>query len=151
MSAPLIHGIGRTVTASLLLEAVADRLSTIRNEDNLRWSDIGGVLHKSEDQAAKYADGSAEMGFVAYARAKLAWGDRFSGGVDALLKAAHTPVNAHVAQSCVLRAALALAEALEDGDLSVEEIRANRSTLEKAREAIDAQLSRLGPSGECAA
>jgi hypothetical protein len=151
VSAPLIHGKRKPITASLLLEAVADRLSTIRNEDNLRWSDIGGVLHKSEDQAAKYADGSAAMDFIAYARGKLAWGERFTGGVDALLAASHEPVNAHQAQSCVLRAALALAEALEDGELTDAEILANRSTLEKAREAIDAQLSRLGPSGEVAA
>jgi hypothetical protein len=145
MNAPLIHGNRRTITASMLREACADRLSAIRQEDRMTWHDMGHVLGKSEDQAAKYADGSAEMGFVSYAFAKLAWGKRFTSGVDSLLERASPHADPRQAQSCVLRAALALAEALEDGELTVQEVRDNRSTLEAARDAIDAQLQRLKP------
>lgn len=147
MNKPTIHGVRRPITASMLREAVADRLSAIRQEDKMTWIEVGQVLGRSDDQAAKYADASAEMGFVSYAFAKLAWGKRFTGDVDKLLEAATPSTNAFHAQSCVLRAALALAEALEDGDLTVQEIRDNRSTLEKAQDAIAAQLARIGPKG----
>lgn len=150
MSKPQIHGFRRPVTASMLRDAVADRLSAIRQEDKMTWVEVGQVIGKGDDQAARYADGSAEMGFVSYAFAKMAWGKRFTGAVDALLEAARPDANAHHAQSCVLRAALALAEALEDGDLTVQEIRDNRSTLEKAQDAIAAQLARIGPKGDVA-
>lgn len=150
MNKPLIHGNRRPITASMFREAVADRLSAIRQEDKMTWAEVGHVLGRSEDQAAKYADASAEMGFVAYGFAKMAWGKRFTGKVDALIEGASEPVNGHQAQSCVLRAALALAEALEDGDLTVQEIRDNRSTLEKAQDAIAAQLARIGPKGDVA-
>ena len=62
MSAPSIHG--KVVPASAILTALGDALSRIRQEDRLTWADLGAVLGKSEDQAAKYADGSAENGFA---------------------------------------------------------------------------------------
>jgi hypothetical protein len=146
MNAPLIHGLPRRVSASDLLDALANDLSEIRRIDKMTWVELGQVLGRSDDQAAKYADGTATMDWVSYKRGELAWGTRFTGSVDRLLeKSAHT-VNAHQAQSCVLRAALALAEALEDGELTVPEIRDNRAVLEKAKEAIEGQLGRLGPN-----
>jgi hypothetical protein len=59
-------------------------------------------------------------------------------------------MEAHKAQSAILKAALALSVALEDGELTDAEIRANRSTLERAKDAIDAQLARLGPKERAA-
>lgn len=150
MSKPLIHGNARAVPASKILEELGNALSRIRQEDRLTWSDIGAHLGKSEDQAAKYADGSAEMGAVACFKAWDLWGERFSGGAKALFERRPPEHDAHRAQSCVLRAALALAEALEDGELTVQEIRDNRSTLEKAQDAIAAQLARIGPKGDVA-
>lgn len=150
MSAPHIHGKNRFLSASMILEAAGDALSRIRHEDGLKWADIGHVLGKSEDQAAKYADGTAEMGLVASVRAKQVWGERFTGGINALLTPATTFQDAQASQSAILKAALALSVALEDGDLSVAEIRANRSTLERAGEAIAAQLARLGPKDQAA-
>lgn len=150
MNKPLIHGKARAVPASKILEELGNALSRIRQEDRLTWADIGAHLGKSEDQAAKYADGSAEMGAVACFKAWDLWGERFSGGAKALFERPFEKHDAHRAQSCVLRAALALAEALEDGHLSVQEIHANRSTLEKAQDAIAAQLARIGPKGEAA-
>ena len=139
MSAPSIHG--KVVPASAILAALGDALSRIRQEDRLTWA----VLGKSEDQAAKYADGSAEMGAVAIFRAKQAWNGRFTGAADKLLEGALPAQDPHQAQSCLLKAALALSVALEDGDLTVAEIAASRSTLECSRDAIDALLARLTP------
>lgn len=143
MSEPRIHG--RVVSASAILRALGDSLSRIRQEDELTWADCGAVLGKSEDQAAKYADASAEMGAVALYRARQAWNGRFTGAADKLIADAAPEQDPHSAQSCILRAALALSTALEDGKLTVEEIRASRSTLEQSRDAIDALLHRLTP------
>lgn len=147
MSAPSIHGNVRAVTASSVVEAVGDDLLTIKQTDRLRWSDIGEVLGVSEDQAAKYADGSATMNLVAFAKGRSAWGSRFTGTLDRLIGCGRTDVTGCQTQSSILKAALAIEEAKEDGDLSVDDIRANRKTLEHARDAIDAQLNRLGPKG----
>lgn len=150
MNAPLIHGNRRAVTASVILETLGDALSRIRQEDRLTWADMGRVVGKSEDQAAKYADGTAEMGAVALFYAKQAWGERFTGGINALLLDSKPANDPQAAQSCILKAALALSIALEDGELSEKEIAANRSTLERASEAIASQLARLGPKGSVA-
>lgn len=144
MSEPPIHGKRRVITASMVLTALGDALMQIKSEDGLTWGDLGVILGKSEDQAAKYAEGSAEMGAYALYRAKMAWNGRFTGKADRLIGEASDPVDAQLAQSRILKAALALSVALEDGDLSIAEVQSNRSTLENARDAIDAQLARLG-------
>ena len=51
-------------------------------------------------------------------------------------------------ESRVLQAALALSVALADGEISDTEILANRTTLDHARDAIDALLRRVGPKAE---
>ncbi len=147
MTAPIIHGKPRPVTASHMVDALAADLLRIKSEDGLRWTDIGDVLRRSEDQAAKYADGSATMDCVSFLRAENAWGGRFTGSVRRLLGSPGASGDAHAAQSAILRATLALSVALEDGDLSLDEIRGCRGTLENARDAIDAQLGRLTPQG----
>lgn len=144
MSNPTIHGKNRPVTASMVLAALGNALSSIRSEDGLTWVEMGQLLGKSDDQAAKYADGSAEMGVTTFYRGKDLWNGRFTGLADKLLeKPEHH--DAHKAQTAILKAALALANALEDGELTEAEIHANRSTLENARDAIDRQLCRLKP------
>lgn len=142
MTAPPIHGKHKVVTASMITAALGEGLSKIKHEDRLTWADLGVVLGRSEDQAAKYAEGSAEMGVFAFYRAKQAFNGRFTGLADKLIEH-HAEADAHRAQSCIIKAALAFSIALEDGELSVEEIRANRSTLENARDEIDKQLARL--------
>ncbi len=143
MSKPHVVGKKAVITASMIRAALGDALSKIRSEEGMTWVELGEELGKSDDQAAKYADGSAEMGVTTFYRAKQRWNGRFTGIADKLVDDARGDVSAHHAQSCILKAALALAVALEDGELSVGEIRANRSTLENARDAIDAQLARL--------
>lgn len=134
-------------SASKVLEAIAEELTTIKNEDGLTDADIGRVLGKSEDQAAKYRTATAEMGVVAYASAKREWNGRFTGALDRLCvnsRPGGALMHDRKAQSAVLEAALALSLALEDDDMiSPEEVRDCRATLERARAAIDAQLGKL--------
>lgn len=150
MSAPTIHGNRRTLSASSILEAIGDRLMHIKMEDRQRWSDMGEVLGVSEDQVAKYADGSAAMNIVAYAKAWAHWRSRFTGDLETLVEGSTEKPCAAQTQSRILKACLAIEEAKVDGDLTVEDIRANRTTLEHARDAIDAQLARLGPKAGAA-
>lgn len=134
-------------SASRVLEAIASELSVIKHEDGLTDADLGRVLGKSEDQAAKYRTGLAEMGVVAFAAAKREWNGRFTGALDKLCVDSRPdkPGQDQAHQSCILKAALALSVALEDGVVNPEEVRANRATLENAKAAIEAQLAKIGP------
>lgn len=145
MSAPSIHGKRRTLSASSILEAIGDRLMHIKMEDRLRWSDMGEVLGVSEDQVAKYADGSAAMNIIAFGKGWAHWRSRFTGELELLIEGSTEKPCATQTQSRILKACLAIEEAKGDGELTVEDIRANRTILEHARDAIDAQLARLGP------
>jgi len=131
-------------SASKVLDTVAEALSDIRTTDGLTFADMAATLGKSEDQAAKYCAGSAEMGVIAYARAKREWNGRFTGGLDRLCHDSRPVADAdRVHGSNVLKAALALSIALEDDNqIDAFEIRANRSTLEQARDALDELLRR---------
>ncbi|HEX8413816.1 MAG TPA: hypothetical protein VF637_08015 [Sphingomicrobium sp.] len=147
MSAPLIHGNRTVFSASAIVDAIASELSLIKSQDRLTYADLGAVLGKSEDQAAKYCDGSAVMDAVTLYRGKREWNGRFTGAADRLC--VDSRPNAGNDRSCgskVLAAALAMSVALEgDDEIVSDEVRANRATLEAARDAIDAQLAKLGP------
>jgi len=142
---PHFHGKRPVFSASSVLDALGGELAAIKSADRLTWDDIAAVLGKSADQAAKYAEGSAEMGIVAFGRAKREWNGRFTGAFDRLCSDSRpAAVNPRECESKVLQAALALSVALADGELSDEEIRANRASLENARDAIEGLLGRLG-------
>lgn len=145
MTQPLIHRSNRALTASNIRQAVADDLSQIKSEDGLTWADIGRIMGKSEDQAAKYADASAEIGIVAYAFARREWNGRFTGTLDRLIAGTRGEVvDDRTKLGIVLRAAMAIAGALEDDNqMDAHEVRQNRATLEAAREEIDALLGKL--------
>lgn len=134
-------------SASSVLDLLAESLSAIRREDKLTFADMAAVLGKSEDQAGKYASGQQEMGVIAYARAKREWNGRFTGALDRLCVESRPAAGTDRAKgSAVLKAALALSVALEDDDaIDKGEVRANRGTLENARDAIDALLAKLAP------
>jgi hypothetical protein len=139
-----IHGNRPVFSASSVLDAIAGDLLAIKNADKLTYSDLGAVLGKSEDQAAKYCDGSATMDAVAFARGKREWNGRFTGSYDRLCVESR-PAAHHDRQhkNAVLRAALAMAEALEDDDeISPFEVAAIRVQLERAKDAIDALLQK---------
>lgn len=143
MSAPRF--VGKPLTSSRIVEALGDDLLRIKSEDRMSWVDIGEVLGCGDDQAARYAAGHATMNVVAYTRGRLVWGSRFTGSVDNLVTVGKQTPDGRQTQTCILRAAMQLSVALEDGELTVAELRANRSTLEAAKDAIEAQLGRLTP------
>jgi hypothetical protein len=134
-------------SASSVLDQVATALTAIRIEDGLTFADMAAVLGKSEDQAAKYCAGSAAMDVVTFARAKREWNGRFSGALDRLCVDSRPSTKPDRSRSsAVLKAALALSVALEDDEeITPKEVRANRGTIENARDSLDELLRKLGP------
>lgn len=147
MREPQVHGNRTTLTASNMLNALGDCLGEIRKEDRLTWAEVGAVMHKSDDMAAKYADGSAAMDVVAFGLAKRAWGSRFSGPYDRLIDCAQSTFTDRESQSIVLMAAVCLSESLAGSSdaIATRDLRIHRTVLEKARDAIEAQLAKIGP------
>ena len=147
MSAPLIVPKRPIFSASAVLTAIGSELSLIKSQDNMTWDDIARVLGKSPDQAGKYAQGTAEMGVVAFGAAKREWNGRFTGAFDRLCVESRPGVGddrSHA--SAVLKAALALTQALEAGaKIDPSDVRNNRKTFESARDALDAVLDTLAP------
>lgn len=145
MGKPSIHGKRPVFSASKVLEAIGAELAAIKAEDHLTWSDVGAILGVSEDQAAKYADGSATMNVVTYARGKREWNGRFTGSLERLCEMTRPGGDSdREKESKVLKAALALSVALSDDDqITPEEIRHNRATIEAARDALDQLLRKL--------
>lgn len=147
MSNRAIHGKRAVYSASAALEAAGRALNEIKAQDGLTWADIGAVLGRSEDQAAKYADGTATMDFITFGRGKKEWNGRFTGYFDRLCEDSRAgKIDDRTCESTVLKAVLALSIALEDGDITSEEVRKNRATLEAARDALDVQLAKLRPA-----
>jgi hypothetical protein len=141
----------RRLSASMIRKAIADDLMQIKHEDGLTFDDIGRVLGKSADQAARYCDGTASMCAETYAFAREAWNGRFTGRLDALLSGLPDATCDRHKHSSILRASLAISIMLEDESIDDEEIRDNRKTLEEARDAIERLLSRIGPKRDTAA
>lgn len=141
---PTIHGKRPVYSASAARAAIGDALSAIKAEDKLTWDDLGAVLGKSPDMAAKYADGSAVMDAVTFGRAKREWNGRFTGRFDRLCVESRPAVGSDFEhQRAVIRAVAALAEALaDDGEISPAEVRQHRSELESARDALEELLRR---------
>lgn len=131
-------------SASKVLETVGSDLALIKSQDRLTYADLAAILGKSEDQAAKYCEGTAEMGVVAFARAWREWNGRFAGGLATLCHDSRPSKHCdRVRQSRVLEAALALSVALQDdGEVSPAEIRDNLPELEAARDALDEMIRR---------
>lgn len=140
----------RRLSASTIREAIAADLMQIKSEDGLTFDDIGRVLGKSPDQAARYCDGTASMCAETYTFGREAWNGRFTGRLDALLYGKPDATCDRSKESLLLKACLAMSLALEDGEIDTNEILANRATLENAKDAIDKLLSRIGPKRESA-
>lgn len=141
-----IHGKRRVFSASAAVACIGKALSEIKAEDGLTYNDLGAVLGRSEDQAAKYCDGSATMDAITFARGKREWGSRFTGYLDRLCDDSRPgSVDDHAGQTCVIAAALAFSHALQDGQITEQEVRDNRAILENARDALTAQLAKLRP------
>ncbi len=146
MSKPRIHGKQRVLSASSILKAAGDDLGQIKSDDGLTWADVGRVLGKSEDQAAKYAAGEAEMPLTTWIFARQAWGGRITGSIDRMLAGDVEAATIHdrACETSVLECALKLSIALADDDrIDADEVRRNRATIETARDALDGLLNKL--------
>jgi hypothetical protein len=152
VSASHIHHSRRGFCASDALDILGEDICTIRQEDGLTWEDVGRELGKCKDRARDYSKALSEMPLSAFLLGCRKWNGRFGGRVLAMIgkrmvdletDAIKTP-DRHK-ESHVLAAALALSVALSDDNLTDEEIRANRGTLENASAAIDALLLRIAP------
>lgn len=145
MSNPHIHGNRPVFSASAAVECVARALSEIKAQDRLTYADIGAILGKSEDQAAKYCDGSAVMDFITFGRGKREWNGRFTGYFDRLCVDSRPAARSdQQAQSTVLAAALVLSRALEDDNsICADDVRRNRGALEDAKHVIEGLLRKL--------
>ena len=148
MSDPTIAGRRPAYSASNALDAIGKALGEIKAQDRLTWGDIGAVLGVSDDQAAKYADGTAAMSAVTFGRGKREWNGRFTGYFDRLcVDSRPGAVNDHSTLSVLLDLAAKISVTLEDGRIDAAEVHAHRTELENARDAIDAQLGKLKLSG----
>jgi hypothetical protein len=136
----------KAISASAVLETIAKSLSNIKSEDRLTYVDIGRIVGRGDDMAARYCDGTADMPMTAFAFAWKEWNGRFIGDLASLIEEARGDTTSdREKESSVLKAALALSLALADDDLTDGEIRANRTTLENAKDAIDVLLGRIKP------
>ena len=126
------------------LEAIGRAIHEIKSQDGLTWEDIGKVFGVSDDQAAKYANGMASMSIVTFGRGKREWNGRFTGYFDRLcVDSRPGQFTDQHSLTHLLAAASHLSHALEDGEITPSEVRANRTALENARDAINAQLAKL--------
>lgn len=145
MTNPHIHGKPSVYSASNAIDALAAALLEIKTADRLTYADLGAVLGKSEDQAAKYCDGSATMDVITFGRGRREWGSRFTGYFDRLCeKTFERDAEDRQCERDLLAAALVLSDALsDDGKVDPEEVRRHRAVLEKAHDALTCQLGKL--------
>lgn len=147
MSGRSIVGKRPAFSASGALEAIGSALRHIKVEDGLTWADVGAVLGVSDDQAAKYAEGTATMNAVTFGRGKREWNGRFTGPFDRLCETSRPGGDCdHSTLTAVLDLGVRISRALEDGSFDLADVRNNRRQLEDVRDAIEAQLHRLVPS-----
>lgn len=154
MSKPLIHGTRGFVSASLIMETIGESLTEIKNADRLTFADVGGALGKSDDQAAKYCEGSAMMSVEAFLRACEKWDGRFANPVYALfglhLAESSAPDASAIQQQLLAMMQLvpSMHQALMDGDIDDDEIVAMQPTFETVGMMIDALRARYAEAME---
>jgi hypothetical protein len=149
MSAPMIHGAYRTVSASKLLAALGASIGRIKERDQLTYADVGRVFGKGDDQAAKYKDGTAEMGVTSFLFGCREWDGSFANDAFALVGMKLVPIETSAATDrdalpaltgLLHEVAVALAD---DGKIDDRELAGMRQELEEAGRAIDALRERL--------
>lgn len=144
MTEPTVAGKSLPFSAFNALDAIGRALHEIKAQDRLTWGDIGAVLGVSDDQAAKYAEGTATMNAVTFGRGKKEWNGRFTGYFDRLCEESRPGGCDRSGSSAVLRGALAMAEALENGgEIYPDEVKHHRAALEAARDELERQLGKI--------
>lgn len=143
MSDPHIHNRYRTIPASKMLNTLGESLERIKSQDGATDADLGAVLGKSDDTAARYRTGLAEMPVVAFLRGCREWDGRFANDVLGLVGMRITPVDASSAcdrQSVTALCALLAkwSAALEnDGQIDDQELEEMWPELEAASKHVD--------------
>ncbi|MEH3121113.1 MAG: hypothetical protein PGN16_03890 [Sphingomonas phyllosphaerae] len=145
MSDPHIHNRYRTIPASKMLTTLGESLERIKAQDGATDGDLGAVLGKSDDTAARYRTGLAEMPVVAFLRGCREWDGRFANDVLALVGMRLAPIDGSAA--CDGRSAIKVlgaligkkAEALEDGVITDDEV----DDMWPEIEAVSAHIDRL--------
>jgi hypothetical protein len=134
----------------MLLEALGNSLNAIKKEDAATDGDLGAVLGKSEDQAAKYRAGLAEMGVVSFLRACREWDGRFANEVLALVGMKLSPLEAgELSDQASVTALLSLAMALsaeiekDHGRVGDAHLAQHRALIERVGHIIDGYRERL--------
>ena len=145
MSDPHIHNRYRTIPASKMLNTLGESLERIKAQDGATDGDLGAVFGKSDDTAARYRTGLAEMPVVAFLRGCREWDGRFANDVLALvgMRLAPIAVDQTTPERSALRALGTLiakkAAAMEDGVVDDAEL----DDMWPEIEAVSAHIDRL--------
>jgi hypothetical protein len=133
----------RTVSGSSLIEAMAKSLQAIKDEDGLTDDELGRMVGKSgKDQGKAYRTGFTEMPTTSFLRACERWNGRFATDVFALIGMKLVPLDAgnmndRASLSALTRLLLELSVALEDGEITQDELTAMKSAIEEAGKVVD--------------
>jgi hypothetical protein len=84
VNAPHIHRSHRTFSASKAVEVQGNVLSSIKEDDDITFKDMGRVLGKSEDRSAVYASGLSPVDLPTFLAGCHTWGGRFADPLLAL-------------------------------------------------------------------
>ncbi|WP_404711522.1 hypothetical protein [Sphingomonas sp. MMS24-J13] len=139
----------RTVTASLLLDAIGASLQNIADEDRATDADLGAVLGKSKDSAERYRKAIGDMGAISFLRGCAKWDGRFANPVLAQIGMKLVPLdtsdgNDRQGVTTVMRAGMALLEALEnDNIVDDEELDDRRALIEAGGRVFNQYRERL--------
>lgn len=142
MTEPQIYPRYRTISATMLVETLGTSLQRIKDEDNATDKDIGRVLGKEKDSAERYRKGIGDMGVVSFLLGCAAWDGRFANDVLAKVGMRIVPLNSAPANdrswsSDLTKLLLKLSIALEDGEVSEDELDAMSAEIEGAGRTID--------------
>lgn len=148
MGKPQIHSRRATLSANRARETIGESLALIRRQDDLTWKDMARVLGKSEDRAASYAAGTADMGVVSFLLGAREWNGRFTNDVFGLIGMKLIPVDPleqtdRAFGVTIARLKLAIDEALVSKDeLDETDLDDMRALLDEAGRAIDSRRGR---------
>lgn len=143
MSDTVIPRLWRSVSASKLIDTLADSLTEIKEADELTDKEIGQFLGRGTDAGKAYRTGYAEMGVVAFLRGCERWNGRFANDVLNKVGMKLVPLSSEAISDQSLQTRLAklmleVSLALEDGVIDDLEVQRMKRTLVAAGEAIDA-------------
>jgi len=133
----------RRASGSSLIEALADALTSIKAEDKLTDLELANFLGKDgQDSGKAYRTGYAEMPVTAFLRGCEVWNGRFANGALALIGMKLVPldagnINDRASLSALTRLLLELSVALEDGEITHDELTAMKTAIEEAGKVVD--------------